>query len=398
MRLVQFTDEISLQGGKSPYLRRISKKLLTLGWETFFLTYNRGDTDLPHARVIHAGSYKDVEKEIKQFEPDLINTHCMIDDESWEYVAAYPVVRTIHNHNPYCPSGTKYNARHRLPCDHKAHYCGCLKGYLVNGCGSRRPWRIINNFVTYKREKQQLHNIPLIALSEYHRNELISAGYKPELVFTNHVFGPDPGDVGEQPPIKGERPYFIFPGRVVPYKGIDWLVDALLISKEKPLLVIAGDGYYLPEVKARVSKLALDDYVIFKGWLGQQDLRWWIKHARAVVVPSAWHEPAGSVAAETMRLGTPLIISRVGGLKEFFMFGDGGLMVSPGDVQGLADALDKLAANRQLARELGRGAYKMAVEYFNIDRHAQRLVEIFSIFRRKKSTSIRFPEEEGETP
>ncbi len=92
---------------------------------------------------------------------------------------------------------------------------------------------------------------------------------------------------------------------------------------------------------------------------------------------------AGSAAAETMMIGTPLVIARVGGLKEFFMFGDVGLAVEPGDTGGLAEAIDRLAADVELARELGCRAHRVAVKYFNLTRHIKRLIEIFSLFCRR---------------
>lgn len=384
MKLLQITDETSLPGGKSPYLGRVSGKLPEYGWETLFLSYREGEADLPHARVVHIGSFREVKREINAFGPDLINTHCPVDDRLWEYISGFPVVRTVHNHDPYCPSGTKFNRGRRLPCDNRFGYLRCAMGYLVGGCGSRRPWRMVKNILDMNREKRQLRDVPLVALSEYHREELIASGFKPGNTFTNHVFGPDPGPVCSLPPDTGGRPYILFSGRVVPYKGLDWLLDAMRLSREKPLLVIAGDGYYLPAVKNRVHQLQLGKHVIFKGWLDQPALRWWIRHARAVAVPSVWHEPAGSIAAETMMIGTPLIISNVGGLKEFFLFGRGGLMVNPGDTAGLAGAIDLLAADQKLAGELGREAHRMAVEYFNLDRHVKRLAEIFSIYCYKK--------------
>lgn len=384
MKLLQVTDEASLPGGKSPYLRRVSRKLLEYGWETLFLSYRGGEADLPHAKVVHIGPSGEIRREIKAFKPDLVNTHCPVDDRLWEFISDFPVVRTVHNHDPYCPSGTKFNRRKSLPCGSRLGYLRCAGGYLINGCGSRKPWRMIKNILDMNRERRQLRDIPLIALSEYHREELIASGFKPENIFTNHVFGPDPGPISSVPPDTGGRPYILFPGRVVPYKGLDWLLDALRLSREKPLLVIAGDGYYIPSVKNRASQLGLEEHVVFKGWLDQPVLRWWIRHARAVAVPSVWHEPAGSIAAETMMIGTPLIISNVGGLKEFFLFGRGGLAVNPGDTAGLAGAIDLLASDQSLAGELGQEAHRIAVRYFDLSRHVRRLTDIFSLFMNKK--------------
>ncbi|MFM9158605.1 MAG: colanic acid biosynthesis glycosyltransferase WcaL, partial [Dolichospermum sp.] len=53
-----------------------------------------------------------------------------------------PAIFTLHNHCSYCPSGTKYLANRQQKCDRNMDFFGCNWGHLVDGCGSRRPEKI----------------------------------------------------------------------------------------------------------------------------------------------------------------------------------------------------------------------------------------------------------------
>jgi hypothetical protein len=89
-----------------------------------------------------------------------------------------PVVYTLHNHSPYCPSGTKYLAVSGTCCDRAMSTLGCTWGHLVDRCGSRRPENIIQNFQRSYRELDTLKKlrIPVIANSDYVRGQLIRHG------------------------------------------------------------------------------------------------------------------------------------------------------------------------------------------------------------------------------
>ena len=78
------------------------------------------------------------------------------------------------------------------------------------------------------------------------------------------------------------------------------------------------------------------------------------------VVPSRWPEPFGMVGPEAMSRGRPVVAFDVGGIPDWLEDGVSGLLVPPGDINGLAGAMDRLLSKPDLAESLGQGAAKIA--------------------------------------
>lgn len=143
-----------------------------------------------------------------------------------------------------------------------------------------------------------------------------------------------------QPPASpcAERlPRIVAPGRLTPEKGFDVLIAAW---KQTPRpgasLVIAGTG---PD-EARLKALAGDDPSIrFAGQLAFADLREEMAGACAVVNAALWSEPFGRTPMEAFSVGTPAVVSRIGGLAEIVTQERDGLLVPPGDAAALSEAM-----------------------------------------------------------
>lgn len=153
----------------------------------------------------------------------------------------------------------------------------------------------------------------------------------------------------------GTGPLVVFAGRLEWEKGIHTLLDAMqLLVAEIPdaRLVIAGKGGKESELRAHAERLDLGPAIRFTGWLPESDLHALVAAADLAVVPSLY-EPFGLVALEAAALGTPVVVSRTGGLAEI---ADGGRVAAtfqPGDPAALAHtlaaALDDPVAMFQMA-------------------------------------------------
>jgi glycosyltransferase involved in cell wall biosynthesis len=113
-----------------------------------------------------------------------------------------------------------------------------------------------------------------------------------------------------------------------------------------------------------------------------------LRGARGLVFPSLWHEPAGLVAFEAMTSGRAVIGSRVGGMAEMIDDGVNGLLVAPGDVAGLAGAIDRLAADWPLAKRLGESGRTAAAERFTMDAHLDRLMALYARLVRADKSGV----------
>ena len=112
--------------------------------------------------------------------------------------------------------------------------------------------------------------------------------------------------------------------------------------------VIAGRGSYLPELQTQVDVEGVSDIVELPGFLNDADLRHLVHRAGCVVIPSLY-EPFGIVALEALAAGAPLIVARTGGLSDLITGTNAGVTFEPGNPDDLADAIEQVLTNHELA-------------------------------------------------
>ena len=137
----------------------------------------------------------------------------------------------------------------------------------------------------------------------------------------------------------------LFVGRLVPDKGTDLLLSALVrLASEglRPALTIVGDGPEAAGLKDLAERLGLGARVSFVGSRTPGEVAALMREHRVLVVPSRWREPFGLVALEGIACGCVVVGSAEGGLAE--AIGPGGLTFPNGDVAALAVSLRRALA------------------------------------------------------
>lgn len=81
------------------------------------------------------------------------------------------------------------------------------------------------------------------------------------------------------------------------------------------------------------------------------------------VVPSVWPEPFGIVTLEAMAFGRPVVATRGGGVLDCVTDGETGLLVEPGDVDGLRGALSRLIEDADQRKRMGQNARQRSFEF-----------------------------------
>jgi glycosyltransferase involved in cell wall biosynthesis len=292
-----------------------------------------------------------------------------------------PVVYTLHNHNPYCPSGNKYLATSGASCDRQMSYLTCAWGHLVDGCGSRRPQNIIKNLQRSNWELEILKKLKIfvIANSEYVREQLIKHGLPPEQVVTLRCGVIIPESPTEPLTLKNHKNQrILFAGRISPNKGLEWLLKTLKFTNPQIQLDIAGDGWDRPRMEKLAHQLGVSDRVTWHGWCTSEKLDSLYQQCFSVVFPSLWHEPAGLITLEAYARYRPIIASAVGGIPEHIRDGETGILVPANDIESLANAIDKLSKNYQEAKHLGAQGHTWFLERFTIDTHIEDLQKIYA--------------------
>jgi glycosyltransferase involved in cell wall biosynthesis len=145
----------------------------------------------------------------------------------------------------------------------------------------------------------------------------------------------------------GQKPYFLYVGRLERLKGVHVLLDVFRDYRDADLLV-AGEGTYGDELRRQAAGL---DHVHFLGRLHPSQLDALYAGAIAVVVPSIGYEVFGMVGLEALARGTPVIAHDLGGLTELVEDSGGGLLYrTPAE---LRVALERMLGEPGLRRELG---------------------------------------------
>lgn len=313
-------------------------------------------------------------KNIKQSDYELLHIHDP--DMLIDFREECPGVLTIHNHSSYCPSGTKYLADRQQECDRSMHPLGCTWGHLIDGCGSRRPKNIIQDWQNayYFLKNIKNLNIAVIANSNYVREKLIYHGLSPNKVTTlycaversKHPVIPLNQEIHQQQ-------HILFVGRIVPYKGIESLIKALAKTNPKIHLDIAGEGWAKPKMIELAEKMGLSDRITWHGWCNGDKLEALYQQCFSVIFPSLWPEPAGLVTLEAYAHCRPIIASATGGIPEYIQNHQTGILVPPHDLQKLGDAINELSGNYHQARLMGEKGHDLFEQKFVMDVHIQEL-------------------------
>jgi glycosyltransferase involved in cell wall biosynthesis len=153
--------------------------------------------------------------------------------------------------------------------------------------------------------------------------------------------------------LPAREPYtLLFFGRIWPYKGLKYLIAAIpLVAKQFPevKLLIAGRGEnldaYFPDDYNSNHYEILNDYIPNEAVAGIFD------RSTIAILPYIESSQSG-VAALAYGTGTPIIASDVGGVGEMIENDKDGLLVPPGDVPALANAIIRLLSDRQLQEKL----------------------------------------------
>jgi glycosyltransferase involved in cell wall biosynthesis len=174
---------------------------------------------------------------------------------------------------------------------------------------------------------------------------------------------------------------FLFVGRLNRQKGIGLLIEALAQAGPIGELDVIGDGEDRSALEARATALDLAARVTFHGARAQADLVPFYQRTAGLVVPSE-EEGLGLVAVEAQLCEAPVIAFRSGGLEDVVSDGVTGILVPPGDVAALANALRLVTGHQSQGRALGAAARRANIARFAPDVVAQHYLALYELARR----------------
>jgi len=267
---------------------------------------------------------------IRRFQPDVV--HCQ--EAHRDYLAAvlpvlrrYPLILTIHDHKPH----------------------------------SGNDMRVRNRMEIYRRWLRKWADIVIVHGDAIQKEtEELAPGIKGRVLSIPHGplgQGADLGRVGHP---DWEPGHLLFFGRIEKYKGLGYALDAMDILHSKGRLVhltIAGRGSDLEPYRKRIQ--SNPSCTLREQFVPAGDIAELFRRSHIVVMPYTDATQSG-VAAMALNYGRPVIATNVGSVADMVHHEQTGLIVPAMDSAALADAIERLLDNAELAARFALAAVQMA--------------------------------------
>jgi glycosyltransferase involved in cell wall biosynthesis len=195
------------------------------------------------------------------------------------------------------------------------------------------------------------------------------------VVLPNAVPDPRPEVTRTRRP--GELCHLLFLGRLSERKGVPELLHALAspaLASRRWRATLAGDGP-IDDFRRLAAGLGIAQRIDFPGWVDRPQVRALCAKAEVLVLPSH-AEGLAMAVLEGLSHGMVVVATPVGAHAEVIAPGESGILVPPGDVDGLADALRRIVDDVELREGLRDGARRRFLEKFDVRAYAERLTGV----------------------
>ena len=168
-------------------------------------------------------------------------------------------------------------------------------------------------------------------------------------------------------------------GRLIPYKGYEYLIEAAKHLPEDYRVIIGGTGPLHEQLERKIAELDLVGKVSLEGYIKDGGLGAYYGAADVFVMSSTMKTEAfGIVQIEAMSCGLPVVSTRIpaSGVAWVNKDGESGLTVEPRDAKALADAILAICAD---PAPYQAGARKRYQDLFTKDKMIEKIAEIYGI-------------------
>ena len=177
-----------------------------------------------------------------------------------------------------------------------------------------------------------------------------------------------------------------FVGGMTPWHGVNVLVEAapriLGTCPNACFLIVGGEDTSIAEVQKITESNGSSGKFIWTGWVPHEQVAAYLKIMDIVIAPYVplrngpiYFSPLK--VFEYMAMGKPVVASRIDQLEEIFEESKEVLLIDPGNVLELADAILSLLSNPEFACQLGLNAQKKVLDNYTWDRIARRIMDIY---------------------
>jgi glycosyltransferase involved in cell wall biosynthesis len=227
------------------------------------------------------------------------------------------------------------------------------------------PWKA--RLLHYRRRMVNSLATHFIANSDTMKEDLQTAfNIRADRISILHLLLPEPPS-----DCSGERKEkLVYAGRLDRSKGLDILIRAIpIIRRVRPDVIVEflGDGSMRRECERLAASLSVQDACRFLGARPLNEVFERMAAASVVVSPSRY-EAFGNVNVEAHSVGTPVVASCVGGIRDIVVDGETGFLVPPENPEALAEKIILLLTDEDLRSRFGRAARERFEEVFSVRR------------------------------
>lgn len=311
---------------------------------------------------------------LERFSPDntIIHIHALAKCISTSIIRVakknnFKVIFHMHDYGIACPNMGFYDYQKNEICKKRALGIQCLG----RNCDSRsiihKFWRVIRQWV-----QQNIGGLPrdidcIIYISKFSINKLRMYLLDKQRI----VFLPNYIDVEKKKRAKAENNhYYVFIGRLVPEKNPELAAKATF-NKNVPIIFV-GDGSCVDAIY-RINPRAK-----ITGWKNSEEVRKYIRNARALIFPSKWYEGQPLTVMEAMADGIPVIASDASAAIEQIRDRDNGVIFKSNDLKSLESILEKFSCD-DIVKKYSQNAYN---DYwgknYNEEIYINKLINIYN--------------------
>ena len=320
---------------------------------------------------------KAMEKAIAEIQPDIIHLHNIYHHLSTSILnpirrSGIPCVQTLHDLKLACPNYRMYTEGALCNRCQGGKYWNAVKHHCLTPTTAPNILAALEMGMTKFFQSYEKTVGMFICPSQFMRDKMVDWGEPaPKMSVV-----PNPVDIPSSLSTREEGGYLLSAGRLSIEKGINILVEAA--ARVPHILIrIAGTGPLEASLKETAARLKLNN-VEFLGYVRKPDMIPLRAGAVAMVMPNIGYENASLTALEALANGIPLIASRIGGLPEQAIPGQTGMLVEPGDIDGLAAAMQQLWQLPQQERDqFGRNGRALVEQKHAWSKHISALEQVY---------------------
>lgn len=192
------------------------------------------------------------------------------------------------------------------------------------------------------------------------------------------LFHPIPqADAREQLGLPPDRKIVLFVGNLLPVKNPGLLLEAFArLSTPDPLLYVLGDGWLKRELQAKAAALGIQESCRFIGRRPHGEIGVWLAAADCLAMTSNM-EGLPTILPEAMLCRTPIVATKVGGIPEVLANEETGLLVSPGNANEVAEAMERILRDCDLRSRLTENAALLANQKLTWDANASQVLHAY---------------------